>query len=193
MKFIFFLLCFSFILNLTIAQDTQQIIIHPESKIYLNGVTNINKYECELCNSEKPQVMNLCYTGEDVLAFDQNRYVIDVDNFSCESAHMTRDLKKTLRIKKYPHMYLEIEQLTPGGGFEDGLVDLKIILAGKANTYCLPYSYERIALNTYNVEIKNDFTMTEFDIEPPTALLGLIKVKDHISIKIDLVIEFKKI
>jgi len=190
--FLLFLFLFS-ALSLINAQNTQRVIIHPESKIYLNGVSNINKFECELCNSEEPQILDLCYTGEELLAFDRNRYVIAVDNFSCENSHMTRDLKKTLKINKYPNMYLEIEQLTPGGGFEDGLVDLKIILAGTANTYCLPYSFNKVDVDTYKVEIKNDFTMTEFNIEPPTALLGLIKVKDQISIRIDLLIEFEQI
>lgn len=187
------LLFLSFFLLTTFAfsQVTQTISILPESKIYLNGVSNINEFSCVVRNNNQPEKLDLCYTkDEDQLIFDDNRYAISVARFDCENRHMTRDLKETLKMEEHPYIYLELKSLE-----EISLTDktnqatLKITIAGKPNEYCLPYKVERLDQNIYRVDLESDFNMRDFDIEPPTALMGLIKVKEKISIRLNLLVK----
>jgi hypothetical protein len=69
--------------------------------------------------------------------------------------------------------------------------ELKISLAGKANAYKLEYNSEQLNPDLYRVHLKSDFNMQDFGIDPPTALMGLIKVDKKISIEIDLYISME--
>lgn len=172
------------------AQGSRKISILPQSKITLHGVSNVNSFICEVCTTEEVTVMDLSFTGNGVnLLFDENAYRIPIKNFICENNRMTRDLQQALNMAEYPSMSLELKSLS-------ALIDttqiprakLKITLAGKSNTYDLTYQSTKLSENFYRVVFVREFNMSDFGIEPPTVMLGLIKVKEKIEIELDLYI-----
>ena len=172
-------------------QVTQKVYILPESKIFLDGESNINTFSCELCNESERTVLSLCYQPQKLsYIFDQNQYAISVDNFVCDNKHITSDLKKALKMDEYPYMYLQLNKLIDFGKSQGNKqAELSITIAGVTNDYCLNYELKpSIENGEFLVNLASDFDMREFGIEPPTALMGLIKVKKDISIKLHLVL-----
>ena len=172
-------------------QVTQKVYILPESKIFLDGESNINTFSCELCNGSERTVLSLCYQPQKLsYIFDQNQYAISVDNFVCDNKHITSDLKKALKMDEYPYMYLQLNKLIDFGKSQGNKqAELSITIAGVTNDYCLNYELKpSIENGEFLVNLASDFDMREFGIEPPTALMGLIKVKKDISIKLHLVL-----
>ena len=175
------------------AQDTRKIIILPQSKIVLHGLSNVNSFVCEVCCMEEITVMDLSFTGNAAkLLFNDNAYQIPIKNFICENNRMTRDLQNALNMADYPSMSLELKALSSlKDTTQAPRAKLKITLAGKSNTYDLTYESTNLSENFYRVVLTRDFNMSDFGIEPPTAMLGLIKVKEKIEIELDLYILLK--
>lgn len=176
------------------AQVTRTVSILPESRVYINGVSNVNKFSCEVCNDDRAELINLCYSEvQDQLVFDENRYAIKVEKFDCENRHMTSDLKETLQIDEHPYIFLQLISLD-GLSLENpsNVATIKITIAGKSNEYCLPYIVKPVDQKTYRIVMENDLNMRDFSIEPPTALMGLIKVSENISIRLNLLIQLKE-
>jgi len=190
MKYILITLCL--IASLVNAQETQKVIILPQSKIYLNGESNINTFSCELCNGSEKVKLDLCYQPEKLsYMFDQNQYTISVDKFVCDNKQITTDLKKALKIEEHPNMYLQLNRLI-GRDITNGSkqAEISITIAGVTNDYCLNYDLKDSEdRDVYQVSLASDFDMRDFGIEPPTALMGIIKVKKDIAIKLHLVLE----
>lgn len=172
------------------AQDWRKVSILPQSKIQLHGVSNVNSFTCEVCGTDDVTTMNLFFSREgNKLLFEANEYRIPIKNFICENSRMTNDLQEALNMAAYPAMSLELKALTNlNEPNKIPQAKLRITLAGKSNTYDLTYTSTRLSENFYHVVLTCDFKMSEFNIEPPTALLGLIKVNDKIDIKMDLYI-----
>lgn len=177
------------------SQETQRVYILPESRIFLEGTSNVNSFSCELCNGSSPTKLDLCYQPEKLnYMFDQNQYAISVDKFVCDNKHITADLKKALKIDQHPYIYLQLNKLI---GFNNKIgvkqAELSITIAGVTNDYCLSYELKPgVEKGQFQVFLNYDFDMRDFEIEPPTALMGLIKVKKDIEIKLHLVLAIEQ-
>ncbi len=172
------------------AQEWRKASILPQSKIFLHGVSNVNSFSCEVCGTDEVTTLNLFFSSEGKqLLFDENEYRIPIKNFLCENSRMTADLQEALRMDIYPAMSLELKALSNlPDSTQFPQARLQISLAGKSNTYDLTYACTRMSENFYHVVLTRDFNMSEFGIDPPTALMGLIKVKEKIEIELDLYI-----
>ncbi|MEP2771500.1 MAG: hypothetical protein ABJH05_05095 [Fulvivirga sp.] len=177
------------------SQVTQKVYILPESRIFLDGESNINTFSCELCNGSESTILSLCYQPQKLAyIFDQNQYALSIDNFVCDNKHITADLKEALKIDQHPYMYLQLKKLI---GFDNKLgvkqAELSITIAGVTNDYCLNYELKPgVEKGQFQVFLNSDFDMSDFEIEPPTALMGLVKVKKDIEIKLHLVLAIKQ-
>lgn len=60
-----------------------------------------------------------------------------------------------------------------------------LTVAGHTEMVNIPFSVTPEPEDSYRLQGKKDFRMTTFGVTPPTALLGLIKVRDDIGITFD--------
>lgn len=176
------------------SQVTQKVYILPESRIFLDGESNINTFSCELCNGSESTILSLCYQPQKLAyIFDQNQYALSIDNFVCDNKHITSDLKKALKIDQHPYIYLQLNKLINyNKNIGTKQAEISITIAGVTNEYCLNYTVQTLDKGVFQVTSESDFDMRDFEIETPTALLGLIKVKKDIEIKLHLVLAIEQ-
>ncbi|MBL3655790.1 YceI family protein [Fulvivirga sediminis] len=175
------------------AQTIQRVTIQPESHFSLSGTSNINSFRCVMENAFSNNQLNVCYNQEeDQLIFEKTGFHLAVEKFDCGNAKMTHDLKNALKAETYPK--IEFELLTLAGlkaGDCEPVAESVISIAGQANKYLLKYIVKQISEDQYRIYLNADFNMTDFGIAPPTAMMGIVKVNEMISINLILNVVMK--
>lgn len=169
------------------AQEQHMLELLPGSTFELNGTSNVNRFSCEIddafANKRIPAQFEQnasCYF------FKNTSFSLAAKNFDCHNARMTRDLKATLKVNSFPEMEFELIRVSPQNSRE-GTAVILLTIAGTSRQYCLPYRSEFSTEYTHNIVVVDAvFDIRDFNIEPPTALMGLIRVDHLIRIELNL-------
>lgn len=166
------------------------------SSITINGETNVNKFQCTMNQpalNDSIVVKNIWSNQK--LEFEGLKLVYKVADFECGIQAMNSDFQELLRADEEPYLYLYLNSITLHNGnkaFEELDVDaeVEILLAGvqkKINVLggkVFNHSSARMTLQG-----DKELLMTDFGIEPPTKLFGMIKVTDDITIEFEISME----
>jgi hypothetical protein len=110
---------------------------------------------------------------------------------------MDRDLQKALKAEQYPYIGIELRQFSmypgdiPLSGSGEGLPSLakvNITIAGVTRSYEIQVRTTRDAHLQFRFAGKKTMNMTDFNISPPVALFGMIKVDDPITFHFNLLV-----
>ena len=163
-------------------------IVKRDSRITINGTTNVNQFSCQLPEKEDSDTLMAMRPSENCLKFKKGLVRINPESFDCGNNVMTQDFLETIKVDQHPYIFidflnLEIEEV-------DGLRvvpgDLQITLAGKTKTYKIDFSINRIANNQINLSGFKKVHFSEFDLQPPVKFFGLVKVQESIDVTFDL-------
>lgn len=190
-----------------------KLAVSPGSRIWLEGTTNVNA--AWSCRGERIEgAMELDAPGSLVLELVEGavatgeletagarlrnprlRLGIPVADLACGNRAMERDLRKALRAAEHPEIVYEhgrVTELEPigeaGAGPHRFGIDVEgdLALAGSERRLRSRVVGERLARGVYRVTGELHLRMTDFGIEPPTALLGLVEASDRLSVRFDL-------
>ena len=172
------------------------------STLELNGKTNINSFNC-LSNEKFPNNI-LSYStvaGKPLTYFDEALLKIRIDQLDCGKKPINKDLFKALQGDMYPNIIIdlkEVEMFNPEGydlsdctnwiEFE-AVTDVTITC--KTLPVIIPIKVRQLDTDSYRIIGNTSVRLCDFDIEAPTALMGLIKVKDEIDINFDLYVDLE--
>lgn len=118
---------------------------------------------------------------------------IPVRSFRCDNQKMTRDMHQALKGNQYKiilfryHRLKNVEILQLPSGDTPFKINLTLTgglaLAGQAKTVTLEVHVTQQTPETFKLTGTFDIRMSEFDIEPPTALMGLIQAHDNVTVQ----------
>ena len=198
----------SFVLFFTLVAATlwagqvysQQLSYFPseESKLWIEGRSNVNEFECE-ANKYSGEATIYDEQEEDS-AFVQSvqgrvslQVDIRVDGFECGKNKMNRDLRDALKSDNFPEITFLFDSAEliemPKHPNDPFLVDVKGSLTVAGETRDIHFETRAYYLDVDKVRAIGNTTirMSDFNVEPPTALLGLIKADDELTVKFDLI------
>jgi polyisoprenoid-binding protein YceI len=179
---------------------SQQLSYFPsdESKLWIEGRSNVNEFECE-ANKYSGEA-TLFDEEEDNTAFVQDvqerlslQVDIRVDGFECGKNKMNRDLQSALKSDNFPEITFLFDSAEllemPKHPNDPFLVDVKGSLTVAGETRDIHFETRAYYLDVDKVRAIGNTTirMSDFNVEPPTALLGLIKADDELTVKFDLI------
>ena len=165
------------------------------SEISIEGATNVNNfsfsYENPLMGSGTSTLAsNVCYhepTGSENMDFN-----IPLKSFRGSNPAMRNDFLDLLKAAEYPEVVVGLEKnefdcIASGKASEN--IDLIVTLAGVKRSVHADYSTHRDANNRLVLSGITRFSLTDFKLHPPEKALGLIRVKNEVFIKFDIVIQ----
>ena len=174
--------------------------ILPESSLKLHGTSNVRDFSCT-CTQQWGSYPVVYESNDDNTCwyFDEVRLSIEVNSLDCHHRPITNDLAKTLQSDKYPFIHLQVLEAIqkdecirmPYGECMNTLIDLNIEIAGVQKVVELDVDCYHVQDETYQFSAFQNLDMCDFNIDPPSALLGLIQVDQHIGIEIDLRIKLE--
>ena len=175
---------------LPLAAQAQQYVISDASQIKLSGTSTVNSFECEA------ETLQFDYSVPHQIEGNGFRVpgvslVVPVRGLDCANRRMNRDLQDALQADRFPDIRLDVFRidLVPDAKADvdqssSPQVELfgSMTLAGVSRDVTIRLSGwldEHLRLHGMGrLEVK----MTDFGVEPPTALLGLVKAHDDITI-----------
>lgn len=161
----------------------------PESFIWIEGSSNVNEFTCKSDRVRgqarvSPEVGGIQATSVEV--------IIPVKGLDCGKRQMNRDMYKTLKADDFPEIQFElIDAYIVGDAPVEGnsyliRVEGELTVAGETRHIAFEALGEMGATNKYKIRGKKDILMTDFGLEPPTALLGLVKARDELIVHFEL-------
>lgn len=126
---------------------------------------------------------------------------IPVHDLDCGNRRMERDLVAVLDADRHPAIRYRFHGVTdvasvPG---EHGgpprlvlVVEGEITLAGARRTVVFAVESRRMERDRFALRGRIPMTMTEFGIDPPVALLGIIRARDRLVVEVDLLLELEE-
>lgn len=166
-------------------------IIDAESQLTIQGSTNVNDFICriEYCTgTDTLQYVESNTTGE--LRFTRSRMSVPIRSFDCGAKPISKDFWKTLKSETYPELKIDFISLqTPAFRNSKNITgQVHISLAGVTAKYDICYQV-RVKTNG-DVLLKGFHTVnfSDFQLEAPEKLKGLIKVKEVLNVDFNLLL-----
>ncbi len=181
---------FLFVQESATARQTNQVksIILEESKLRINGTSNVSNFECNYKKRISADTLNQTITFSDSLIVIGDSILLSADSFDCGKKPINRDLRKTLKANEHPFLELELVSIEIADEVPFQAL-LSVIIAGIQRTETVTITEFSTEESGISFKGQGDLLLTNFDLNPPRALFGLIKVDDRVDIHFDLMIE----
>lgn len=167
--------------------QAQDITINKEqSRLWIEGSSNVNRFQCRAARYNTDVAPPTTDTTTKV------EVDVAVEGFDCGKRRMNRDLYETLLANKHPFISFEY-QSTESMTFSEEtdtytmVVNGRLTVAGHTNQIQFPLTAELINGNTIRAVGSTDLKMTAYNVEPPSALLGLVRVNDELTVHFEIV------
>jgi hypothetical protein len=167
----------------------------PDSKIWIEGRSNVNQFSCEAGNYQGEAVLLNQTPGETDM--QENEQVklelqIPVRSFECGRSRMNRDLYNALRSEEY--LYIEFEfnnarNITENGDVPNSyILEISGILTVAGTSREINFKADGFILEDGRLRAvgQKSILMTDYDVEPPTGLLGLVRAENELTVHFDL-------
>ena len=167
------------------------------SKLWIEGRSNVNEFECQ-ANQYFGEASII--DSDDQVEFqreDQERVFLQVeirvDGFECGRNRMNRDLQEALKSSEFPEItfIFDSAEILEMPSEQDQAFQLEVrgSLTVAGNTRDIRFNTRAYFLEPHKVRAlgKTTIKMSDFDVVPPTALMGLIKADDELSVNFDLI------
>lgn len=174
---------FAFIAFFSGKKNEQRWVIEKSSSISILGKSNVNRFRCEIKGYYKPDT--LVISGEENQVAVKGGLLINVNDFDCHQKMITRDLRKTLKAKDNPFMKIQLLTLSRFAGVagDDKIKGwVAIELAGITRTIAVDYVVKRSPGGALQFHGSQQVNLSDFDLNCPGRLAGLIKVDDQIDV-----------
>ena len=167
--------------------DTVQYEALPESRLWIDGTSSVGSYQCI-----SDRVVGLGQLEENNRGFVRVNVAVPVRSFNCGPRQMNADFTDALKADAHPAISFSLLHADwPSGAFSDGAwVSIsatgELELAGEARRIAITVQGQRLANGQVRVRGSHRLRMTDFGIEPPSRLLGLVRSHDEIVVRFDL-------
>lgn len=173
-------------------KSTFYLTVQPPSSLTINGKTNVNKYTCTIAS----------YSGSDTLVmegergkgviFSKGAVKLVATEFDCNMKVITKDFQKTIDVEKFPHIIINFISFGQEPTFQATEEKFKgkitLSLAGKSKPVELRCAIKKDEKGDFHLIGRKDFTFSDFELKPPTKVMGAIKVQEKITVNFHLVV-----
>lgn len=122
---------------------------------------------------------------------------IPVAAFKCGNRVMENDMRRALKAEAHPAIEFAFRQVVGGiehdidGGVYRARITGDLSLAGATRRLDIPVTAQRVSPARFRLRASLPLRMTEFGVEPPTALFGAIRARDALTVRFDLTLEVR--
>lgn len=172
--------------GLTEPERETTVRVAPESEVVISGTTNVNQFTCTYNLQELELPIRLVYDDKkEQIQFKNARLKLANDCFDCGGKNINKDFRALLKSEQYPVVELRLLHVDPPSNGQQHIgVGMEIKIAGVSRVYETQLECELES----NICVKGTLPLklTDFGLEPPKKVLGMIKVDDDIKVNISL-------
>lgn len=165
-------------------------VVQKTSTLSIEGHTNVNRFSCSVNEYTEPDTITCLNTlsPNDPQGIPLRGILrIQIEDFDCHNRVMTGEFKKTLKYKQYPQLkvcFINLEKM-PFAGNNTGTIkgNVDIELAGVIRRFEIDYAFCRTDASELKLIGTRCFRFTDFQMEPPRKMGGIIRVNDELNVQ----------
>ena len=175
---------------------TKKVVISQESKMFLEGCTNVNLYNCD-CQDKFAELSMTIENDGNHAVFHNANLKLRTENFNCHNVLYNSNIKKILKADEFPYITValletwqnaELLQRNDQSWF-NVLSKISVTIQETSKVETVNAKAQYLGANKFRIKGEQTLYMTDFGIEVPSFICGLVKVKDEIVFNFDLVVE----
>jgi polyisoprenoid-binding protein YceI len=177
------------------AQTTAHISVSPESKLWIEGTSNLHGWSCTAQKFDAAIEIDAAAVAQLATAAPKalKRVVVKVPvkELKCDHGGMDGNLYKALKADASPEIsyIMATFDATPGEANALALKTVgKLEIAGKENELTMDIVATRLPDGTIKATGMVPIKMTDYGIKPPTAIFGTLKTGDEVKVNFALTI-----
>lgn len=164
-------------------------VVIGSSSLKVDGKTNVNTFSCAINGFVKPDTIFVNRNSNQPVQL-KGSIRLNVQSFDCNKPAMTADLRKTLRAKEFPQLkvqFISIQKYPYANTMRDVTKGVVIIeLAGVSKRCEINYQIVSAESSFINLVGTRKLNFSDFNIEPPRKLGGMIRSEDELSVVFNL-------
>lgn len=159
------------------------------SRIWIEGDSNVNSFDCKADQYKGEAIQNRDEESNNTNSLSLN-VEIEVAGFDCGKNRMNKDLRDALKEKEFPSItfvFLEAEPVESTSGSPEFIVLGNLTVAGVTKEIRFNIFGELLQNGSMRATGSKQIQMTDYNVAPPTAMFGLVKVDNELTVHFDLV------
>ncbi len=154
------------------AAPTYRWSVLKSSNLRVFGTTNVNKFNCDISEYAALDTISCNRVKQKEGYTMAGGLQLDVKSFNCHNPIMTSDLRKTLKSKDYPYLYVRFINIAK--------------LPGVVRRFDMQYTISSASADQVVLSGKRQLLFSDFNITPPSRLGGMIKVNNELEVSFTL-------
>lgn len=173
----------------------QQITVRNGSTLRIDGTSSVNAFTCiaETVDGHGRLATTPARLASTSVRESQAELNVPVHALDCGKKRMNKDLYEAIEASEHPMIRYRLDEADLLERVGEDTYRLRtrgqLSLAGEERPIEMTVVGKRIGDGQYTVQGSKSLLMSDFGIDPPSALLGLIKAHDRIEVHFDLVAE----
>ncbi|MCG6188805.1 YceI family protein [Maribellus maritimus] len=175
----------------TLSFGQQQFKVIPsESKLVVSGTSSVHDWEIEAeefsCNA------TISFNENSITEISNVNFTCPVESLRSNNKIMNNKTQKALNSDKSPEINFRLEN-SVAANLDKNSYELKGLLTinGTDKEVGLKFTYDRATQNRIKIEGEVPLKMSDFKIDPPTAMMGALKTADEIKVTYNIILENK--
>lgn len=173
------------------AQSTIRLSARPDSKLWLEGGSNLHSWECQSSAIDATIEVDPAFkTAADFpKALEKVQVKLPVTSLKCGHGGMEKNMYKALKADKAPAIsyILGTFNAQPGAAKDYTVTTTgKLEVAGEERTVSMDVTATRLEDGTIEAKGTLPILMTDYGIKPPTAMFGALKTDNKVIVKFEL-------
>ncbi len=158
--------------------------LQPESRLWIEGTSSLHDWTCAV-----GQFGGAIETAEAAAQVAAVQVTVAVQQIDCDNGTMNKKLLDALKSKEHPFIKFELTQAEvtrPGSPFALNATG-RLQLAGASKAITMKVEGKDLGLGRVRYTGKAALKMSDFGIDPPTALLGTLKTGDAVTVHYEVI------
>ncbi|QGY44527.1 hypothetical protein GM418_12910 [Maribellus comscasis] len=175
----------------TLSFGQQQFKVIPsESKLIVSGTSSVHDWEMEAeefsCNA------TIALNENSITEIRNVDFTCPVESLKSNNKIMNNKTQKALNSDKSPEINFRLNKSVAANP-DKSSSELKGLLTinGTDKEVGIKFAYDKVAQNRIKIKGEVPLKMSDFKVDPPTAMMGALKTADEIKITYEIVLENK--
>jgi polyisoprenoid-binding protein YceI len=189
------LLTIALLASASIAESqTTRLVVGGDSKLWIEGASNVNSWICRATTIDATIDVDSAFANSSELPGHLRSVTVKVPvaALSCGRAQMERSLRSALKVEESPSNAFVLATLHIVGTDERDGKTLRaagtLTLAGRENAVRLDIDAARDSAGGFEARGAIPIVMSDYGVEPPTALFGVVRCADRVVVKFALTV-----
>jgi polyisoprenoid-binding protein YceI len=183
------------------AQETVRIPVSTDSKLWIDGTSNLHGWSCKAEKFEAVIELDAAAAAQLAAAppkaLKRVEVKVPVKALKCGHGAMDNNLYKALNADQAPEVsyILATFEAAPGEAKDTFTLQTQgtLTIAGKQNKLAMDVVATRLADGAVKATGVVAIKMTDYGIQPPTAIFGRLKTGDEVKVNFELTVGAKAI